>query len=231
MPVHWYYNPNDIVKDYGEIKGYEPPRARHPSSIMSVSNTGGHGRGGQGGRIIGAQHARDQLNTAVLCWATLIRPGSAWSTVLCADMAAASPVNDEAVLIHDMNTFIRISTIHFAWRQLRHVGRGDALNCGQQRGFQRPAALLTAGDVINHGKHEFWGRPGVHYHQGMKAGDNTLNALCARLVLRSIAAGGGYDSSRFLADYVKVRLTDVLRCNATLTPREGAVRYASEALR
>ena len=21
------------------------------------------------------------------------------------------------------------------------------------------------GDVINHGKHEFWGKPNVHYHQ------------------------------------------------------------------
>lgn len=28
--------------------------------------------------------------------------------------------------------------------------------------------VLVAGDVINHGKHEFWGKPGVHYHQGMK---------------------------------------------------------------
>lgn len=49
----------------------------------------------------------------------------------------------------------------------------------------------TSGDVINHGKHEFWGRPGVHYHQGMKAGENTLNAICARLVMRDIAQRGG----------------------------------------
>jgi len=28
-------------------------QATHPSSIMALSNTGGHGRGGQGGRIIG----------------------------------------------------------------------------------------------------------------------------------------------------------------------------------
>ena len=40
------------------------------------------------------------------------------------------------------------------------------------------------GDVINHGKHEFWGRPNMHYHQGMVAGENTLNAVCARLVMR-----------------------------------------------
>jgi hypothetical protein len=50
---------------------------------------------------------------------------------------------------------------------------------------------FCAGDVINHGKHKFWGVPGMHYHQGMKAGENTLNALCARVLLRSIAANEG----------------------------------------
>ncbi len=34
--------------------------------------------------------------------------------------------------------------------------------------------------MINHGKHKFWGVPQMHYHQGMKAGENTLNALCMR---------------------------------------------------
>ena len=48
-----YYNPNDIKRDFGTIENYQAPKARHPSSIMSVSNTGGHGRGGQGGKIIG----------------------------------------------------------------------------------------------------------------------------------------------------------------------------------
>jgi hypothetical protein len=31
----------------------------------------------------------------------------------------------------------------------------------------------------------------MHYHQGMKAGENTLNALCARLVMRCIANTDG----------------------------------------
>lgn len=61
--------------------------------------------------------------------------------------------------------------------------------------------------IINHGKHQFWGKPGVHYHQGMKAGENTLNAICARVVLRGIAAGGGYSPERFLEDYVKFMTT------------------------
>jgi hypothetical protein len=31
----------------------------------------------------------------------------------------------------------------------------------------------------------------MHYHQGMQAGENTLNALCTRVVLRGITANGG----------------------------------------
>jgi hypothetical protein len=42
------------------------------------------------------------------------------------------------------------------------------------------------------GKHDFWGKPGVHYHQGMKAGENTLNAICARLVVRTLARDKGW---------------------------------------
>ena len=41
MPVHWYYNPMDIKKDYGSwLTGYESPKDRHPSSIMHLSSTG-----------------------------------------------------------------------------------------------------------------------------------------------------------------------------------------------
>ncbi|GFR43448.1 hypothetical protein Agub_g4531, partial [Astrephomene gubernaculifera] len=115
MPVHWYYNPGDIRRDFGIIDTYHPPKARHPSSIMSVSNTGGHGRGGQSGKIIG--------------------------------------------------------------------------------------------DVINHGKHSFWGKPGVHYHQGMKAGENTLNAVCARVVMRTVTREKGYNPAAWLQDYVSFMTT------------------------
>ncbi len=110
-----------------------------------------------------------------------------------------------------------------------------------------PPVPPPPGDVINHGKHDFWGKSGVHYHQGMKvgaglahrfactgmplvlidplhgfshtrtvsasghscslvracpdlpaprpppqAGENTLNAICARLVVRTLARDGGW---------------------------------------
>lgn len=59
------------------------------------------------------------------------------------------------------------------------------------------------GDVILKGKRRFWGQPNMHYHQGMKAGENTLNAHCARVVMRSMAnSNEHYDKHRFLDDYI-----------------------------
>lgn len=62
--------------------------------------------------------------------------------------------------------------------------------CSPLQSYQSDLLIPVAGDVINHGKHQYWGKPGVHYHQGMEKGENTLNALCARVVLRDIAARG-----------------------------------------
>ncbi len=40
MPVHWYYDIHDISRDFGGwISGFNSPRNRHPSSILSLSNT------------------------------------------------------------------------------------------------------------------------------------------------------------------------------------------------
>ncbi|PSC74603.1 ADP-ribosylation crystallin J1 [Micractinium conductrix] len=115
MPVHWYYDIRRLQQDFGRITGYEAPKKVHPGSIMSVSSTGGHGRGGQSGRIVG--------------------------------------------------------------------------------------------DIINHGKHDRWGKPGVHYHEGMAAGENTLNALCARVATRGIAQRCAWSAEAFLEDYVKFMTT------------------------
>ena len=58
------------------------------------------------------------------------------------------------------------------------------------------------GSVILKGKKHHWGPPNRHYHQGMQAGDNTLNLLCARILLRSLNALGRYDQQDFLSEYV-----------------------------
>ena len=142
MPVHWYYRPSDILGDFSRITTFQAPKKVHPGSIMSLSNTGGAGRGGQTGSIIG--------------------------------------------------------------------------------------------DVINHGKKQFWGVQGVHYHQGMKAGENTLNMVVARLLVRTLVglplptaavlgatpppaastpaaallgAGSTYSADPFLASYVTFMTT------------------------
>ncbi len=61
----------------------------------------------------------------------------------------------------------------------------------------------VVGNVILKGKKHHWGQANRHYHQGMQAGDNTLNALCARVLLRSLTANGHYDATDFLRQYIR----------------------------
>jgi len=73
-----------------------------------------------------------------------------------------------------------------------HGGRGS-------QGGQRE----IVGEVILKGRRQFWGVPGMHYHQGMQAGENTLNAHCTRVLMRTLAADGGqYQPAHFLRDYI-----------------------------
>ena len=63
------------------------------------------------------------------------------------------------------------------------------------------------GEVILKGKRQYWGKDNIHYHQGMKAGENTLNAHCARIVLA--CALKGYDAHEFLSQYINFMRADV----------------------
>ena len=60
----------------------------------------------------------------------------------------------------------------------------------------------VVGGVILKGKKPYWGQPHTHYHQGMQAGDNTLNLRCVRVLIRSLNAAGRYDPAAFLHDYI-----------------------------
>ncbi|XP_028319567.1 uncharacterized protein LOC114473952 [Gouania willdenowi] len=124
MPVHWYYNVRDIHRDFGGwICGFRPPLDRHPSSILSLSNTAGSGR-------------------------------TSWSS-----------------------------------------------------GSQRPDVV---GSVILHDKLDLWmsSSGSVHYHHGLKAGENTLNVVCALRAARTLVLGRFVDVSvadaraAVLSDYV-----------------------------
>ncbi|MGK0184914.1 MAG: ADP-ribosyl-[dinitrogen reductase] hydrolase [Verrucomicrobiales bacterium] len=48
----------------------------------------------------------------------------------------------------------------------------------------------------------FWGERGVHYHQGLQAGENTLTAKLAREAWQSLNDCGGYDSQDYLRRYI-----------------------------
>ncbi len=123
MPVHWYYNPMDIYRQFRSgIVSFEDAPEFHPSSIMSLHSTSKGGRSAK----------------------------------------AYTGTTKEIV-----------------------------------------------GDVILRGKRKFWNQPNQHYHQGMRAGENTLNAHCARAVIRVLGNNKGkYDQSAFLDAYIELLTAD-----------------------
>jgi ADP-ribosyl-[dinitrogen reductase] hydrolase len=52
-PAHWFYDRNALRSTYGKIEGYVKPTEKMRGSIMSLSNTGGAGRGSDEGNIVG----------------------------------------------------------------------------------------------------------------------------------------------------------------------------------
>jgi ADP-ribosylglycohydrolase len=72
------------------------------------------------------------------------------------------------------------------------------------------------GDLILKGKGKHWGQANVHYHQGMKAGENTLNAHCVRVLLQSmIDTNGRYDKNHYLENYIAMMTTENPQQNDT----------------
>ena len=65
----------------------------------------------------------------------------------------------------------------------------------------------VVGSIILHGKKHLWDQPNRHYHHGLRSGDNTLNLLCVRVLLRSINKTGRYDSGDFLREYIAFMTT------------------------
>lgn len=65
-------------------------------------------------------------------------------------------------------------------------------------------AIEVVGNIILKDKAQFWDKPSIHYHQGMTAGENTLNAHCARLMMRVIAnSSQRYDKKKFANAYIE----------------------------
>ena len=126
MPVHWYYNPMDIERQFlGGIRKFESAPEFHPSSIMSLHSTSSGGR--------------------------------------------------------------------------------SAVARGNRHG--KPRQIV--GEVILKGREKFWGVANTHYHHGMQAGSNTLNAHCVRALLRTLAISRGvYDRDAFLDAYIELMTAD-----------------------
>lgn len=64
------------------------------------------------------------------------------------------------------------------------------------------------GDVINHGKKQYWIAGGnYHYHQSLKAGENTLDALVTRILVKSLTSTKKLDVGDFREKYIKFMTT------------------------
>ena len=49
---------------------------------------------------------------------------------------------------------------------------------------------------------QFWGQRGIHYHQFLQAGENTLNLQLSQILFESLVANDGYDQNEYLDRFV-----------------------------
>jgi len=62
------------------------------------------------------------------------------------------------------------------------------------------------GEIL-HEQAEYWGRRGIHYHQFLSAGENTLNLKLCALLIESLNAKRGYSSDDYLKRYIAFMTT------------------------
>ena len=64
------------------------------------------------------------------------------------------------------------------------------------------------GGVILHDKKAYWRRGGqFHYHHTLEAGENTLEAMLVRELMRSVISSGRFDADDFRQRYIKFMTT------------------------
>jgi ADP-ribosyl-[dinitrogen reductase] hydrolase len=66
--------------------------------------------------------------------------------------------------------------------------------------------LNRSADIL-HDQRRFWGRRGIHYHQFLKAGENTLNLKICHLLIGNLDENGGYDADAYLDRYIEFMTT------------------------
>ncbi|HAV61829.1 MAG TPA: ADP-ribosylglycohydrolase family protein [Verrucomicrobiales bacterium] len=62
------------------------------------------------------------------------------------------------------------------------------------------------GEIL-HDQAQYWGKAGIHYHRGLKPGENTLNLQLARQVWTGLHEDGGYDVTKQLRRYIHFMTT------------------------
>jgi len=67
-------------------------------------------------------------------------------------------------------------------------------------------ALNDRGNIL-HDQARYWGQRGIHYHQFLRAGENTLNLQLAKVLMDSLIDCGNYDADDYLMRYVDFMLT------------------------
>ncbi|MGD9074680.1 MAG: ADP-ribosylglycohydrolase family protein [Desulfobacteraceae bacterium] len=67
-------------------------------------------------------------------------------------------------------------------------------------------SINKKGDIL-HEQAQYWGQHGVHYHQFLKAGENTLNLKLCALLIESLNKNGGYDADDYLKRYINYMTT------------------------
>ena len=66
--------------------------------------------------------------------------------------------------------------------------------------------LNERGDIL-HDQAPYWGQRGIHYHQFLRAGENTLNLQLGRVLIESLVACGRHDADDYLRRYLDFMLT------------------------
>jgi ADP-ribosyl-[dinitrogen reductase] hydrolase len=86
---------------------------------------------------------------------------------------------------------------------------GSIMNLSNTGGGGRGSDQGTiVGSVILHGKRQYWKKGGqYHYHHGMQAGDNTLDALVTLVMVKTLIKNNRLDASDFVKDYIAFMTT------------------------
>ncbi len=80
--------------------------------------------------------------------------------------------------------------------------------------------LNERGDIL-HDQAVYWGRRGVHYHQFLRVGENTLNFQLAVALFEQVKSAGSYDAEAWIEKY----------CDWMLTPGRHRDTYVEECHR